>query len=110
MLFIWLQSDFLLHVKSLPVNDRHMWCPGEKPFSSCMSSVPLSMTCYSDKLPLRMGLYDAVQWKTLEDLKVLWLFAKVFSAKFGSLVSRASNLQKSSPTKVSCYYTSMNHI
>ena len=37
-----------------------------KPFSSCMSSVPLSMTCYSDELPLRVGLYDAVQWKTFE--------------------------------------------
>ena len=63
MLFIWSQSDFLLHVKSLQVNDRHMWRPGEKPFSLCMSSVPLSMTCCSDELTLSFTMpYSGNFW------------------------------------------------
>ena len=53
------------------------------------------MMAYSGKLSREKT------FETFENFKVLWLFAKVFSAKFGSVVSRASNLQKSSPTKVS---------
>lgn len=49
--------------------------------------------------------------KSFTNFEDFWLFAKVFSVKFGSVVSRASNLQKSSPTKVSCYfYASTNCI
>ena len=41
------------------------------------------------------------------NLAVLWLFAKVFSVKFGGVtffgVAKASNPQKFSPSMVSCY-------
>ena len=45
--------------------------------------------------------------KTITNFTVLWLFAKVFSAKFRGVtffgVAKASNPQKFSPSMVSCY-------
>ena len=45
--------------------------------------------------------------KTFANFAVLWMFAKVFSVKYGSVAffgaAQASNLQKFSPSKVSRY-------
>ena len=65
---------------------------------SCNECVLTTNILYSGKLSRE---------KTITNFAVLWLFAKVFSSKFGGVtffgVAKASNPQMLSPSIVSCY-------